>query len=95
MIIKRDGSRPETALVTFTLPSTIWASSANLVADFNRWQPIPMRHNGSDELQATVELRRGHTYHFRYLLNEDQWCTDGLADGHAKRFGAHNSVLQL
>ncbi|MCD6520231.1 MAG: isoamylase early set domain-containing protein [Anaerolineae bacterium] len=98
MIIKRDGPKPGTVLVTFKLPATVWAETVHLVGDFNDWNrhshPL-VRSNVDDTWEITLELEKGKVYQFRYLINGNQWQNDWNADRYVPNpFGGDNSVLE-
>jgi len=43
---------------------------------------------------VTIEVERGRTYQFRYLVDGSVWQNDWDADGYAANpFGGNNSVL--
>lgn len=98
MITKRAGSRPGVMLVTFQLPDTLQADSVHLVGDFNDWdkRSLPLNRTRPNGLwEVTIEVERGRTYHFRYLVDGDVWQNDWDADGYAiNPFGGNNSVLR-
>jgi 1,4-alpha-glucan branching enzyme len=84
--------------VTFTLPKEAAgaAKSAHVVGDFNNWNA---RANGMKKLKdgtltATITLKRGKEYQFRYLLDGAIWENDWSADKYVQnRFGSDNSVV--
>lgn len=98
MIIKRPGSKPDQVLVTFGLPSSIWAETVHLVGDFNGWNrrshPLTRsRDDGSWEI--TLEFDKNRTYQFRYLVDGSDWQNDWNADRYMPNpFGGENSVLE-
>ncbi len=99
MIVKESCPRPDKVLVTFRLPSSIWAESVYLVGDFNGWnrRSHPLVHSRTDDgtWQITLELDKGKTYQFRYLINGRDWQNDWNADNYvANPFGGDNSVLE-
>jgi len=98
MITKRAGSRPGALLVTFQLPDTLHADSVHLVGDFNDWDKcsLPLnRAHRNGPWEVTIEVERGRTYHFRYLVDGSVWQNDWDADGYAANpFGGNNSVLR-
>ncbi len=98
MIIKREGSRAGVMRVTFQLPDTLQATSVHLVGDFNDWDKhsLPLnRAHRNGPWEVTIEVERGHTYHFRYLVDGSVWQNDWDADGYAANpFGGNNSVLR-
>jgi 1,4-alpha-glucan branching enzyme len=85
--------------VTFELPSNIWADRVNLVGEFNDWDTTatPMRRNRSDaNWKATIALKAGQRYRFRYLLDGKEWLNDWHADDHIENpYGSYDSVVDL
>ncbi len=98
MIIKSSGPKPGILLVTFRLPSSVWADSVHLVGDFNGWNrrshPLTRsRVDGSWEI--TLELDQDRAYQFRYLTDGTDWQNDWNADRYVPNpFGGENSVLE-
>ncbi len=84
-------------LVTFELPSAIWAERVTLVGDFNNWDTThdEMRQGRSDgNWRITLMLKRGQEYQFRYLVNGSDWHNDWHADKYApNKYGTDNSVV--
>ena len=72
--------------VKFCLPPDTGNSSKKvcLVGDFNGWdrKRIQMRKGEDGSYSATLELKIGHEYQFRYLIDETQWENDNEADKH-------------
>ena len=71
--------------VTFSLPKEAApeASEVLLLGDFNGWKRvngIPMKP-GNKEYKATVELKTGRSYEFRYLVDGRRWRLDTEAHG--------------
>ncbi len=98
MIIKRAGSKPGTVLVTFRLPSAIWAENVYLVGDFNGWNrhshPLTRSRN-EDQWEITLEFEKGRAFQFRYLVNGTDWHNDWNADRYVPNpFGGDNSVVE-
>jgi len=98
MIIKRAGSTVRTVRVTFRLPPVISAESVHLVGDFNGWDrrshPLE-RLDHTDAWEISLELARGRTYQFRYLVNGEHWHNDWSADRYVPNpFGGDNSVVE-
>ncbi len=88
-------SRP-VCKVTFELPKTIAASSANVVGDFNGWDgaATPMKRLKDGRFTVTVELDAGCEYQFRYLIDGVEWHNDWDADRYVPNsFGSENSVV--
>jgi 1,4-alpha-glucan branching enzyme len=85
--------------VTFSYPSESWAESVHLVGDFNNWDrqnlPLIRPRHGDADWTATVELKSGQTYQFRYLINAKTWVNDCNADDYTTNpFGGSNSVVR-
>jgi 1,4-alpha-glucan branching enzyme len=97
MIYKEALPVGEYVLVTFEMPSSVWAERVNLVGDFNDWDTAQdemqqSRNNGN--WRITLELPKGREYQFRYLVNGRDWHNDWHADKYARnRFGSDNSVV--
>ena len=53
-----------------------------IVGDFNGWdrKRIQMRKGEDGSYSATLELKIGNEYQFRYLIDETQWENDNEAD---------------
>jgi 1,4-alpha-glucan branching enzyme len=70
--------------VKFSLPPDAGNSSKKvcLVGDFNGWdrKRIQMRKGEDGSYSATLELKIGNEYQFRYLIDETRWENDNGAD---------------
>ena len=99
MITKTPAKRKGFVRVTFELSSTLWAERVNLVGEFNDWDTTatPMTRNRSDaNWKATVELKAGQCYSFRYLVDGKEWLNDWHADDHSENpYGSYDSVVDL
>jgi 1,4-alpha-glucan branching enzyme len=99
MITKEPVADKGRVLVTFELPSTMWAERVNLVGEFNEWDTTatPMTHNRSDaNWKVTVELEAGRRFRFRYLVDGREWLNDWHADDHLENpYGSYDSVVDL
>jgi 1,4-alpha-glucan branching enzyme len=99
MIAKTPAKRKGFVRVTFELSSTLWAERVNLVGEFNDWDTTatPMTRNRSDaNWKATVELKTGQSYGFRYLVDGKEWLNDWHADDHVENpYGSYDSVVDL
>jgi 1,4-alpha-glucan branching enzyme len=99
MITKEPVAEKGRVLVTFELPSTMWAERVNLVGEFNDWDTTatPMTHNRSDaNWKVTVELEAGRRFRFRYLVDGREWLNDWHADDHLENpYGSYDSVVDL
>lgn len=83
--------------VTFELPAEVGAESVVVCGDFNDWAqdatPLKRRKDGS--FAATLRLAPGR-YRFRYLLDEQRWENDWVADGYEpNEHGSDDSVIDL
>jgi len=70
-----------TSKIAFTLPAEALegASEAILLGDFNNWNPenapkLEKQPDGSFKVFAHLE--EGHTYHYRFLLDNERWVND-------------------
>ena len=84
--------------VTFTLPKQAAgaAKSVHVVGDFNNWNGRAniMKRLKDGTLTATITLKRGSEYQFRYLLDGAIWENDWTADKYVQNgFGSDNSVV--
>ena len=96
MILKRRSPNAGKVIVTFEIPSTIWAERVNLVGDFNDWdqESLPFRHNRDGNWQIELELDEGDEYRFRYLLDGEHWRDDWHADSHTPNpHGGYDSIV--
>jgi 1,4-alpha-glucan branching enzyme len=87
--------------VTFKIPEEIGntATQAHVVGEFNDWSTsaMPMKKSKNGSFSATVELEKGRSYQFRYLLGQSCWENEPDADGYLPTpFGnSTNSVINL
>jgi 1,4-alpha-glucan branching enzyme len=99
MIRREPAEKQEFMRITFELPSNMWAERVNLVGEFNDWDTTatPMRRNRSDaNWKATLELKTGKHYRFRYLIDGKEWLNDWHADDHVENpYGSYDSVVDL
>jgi len=97
MIYKLASRDPHKVFVRFELPPAIWADQVHLAGDFNDWNHTshPMVSNRDDGIWYIVlELERGKSYEFRYLVNGREWHNDWKADQYVPNsFGGTNSVV--
>lgn len=94
MITKEPGNSGKVR-VNFLLPAAIWADTIHLVGDFNHWNntATPLRL-GDVTWSVTLELDAGQSYHYRYLVNGQEWMNDWHADGNVSvGYGIDNSVV--
>ncbi|HOT61471.1 MAG TPA: isoamylase early set domain-containing protein [Treponemataceae bacterium] len=89
----------ETCKVTFELPAeaTKGVKKVALVGDFNNWNhdATILARNKEGLFSATVVLKQGHEYQFRYLMDDSRWENDWAADKYLpSTYGnADNSVV--
>ena len=87
--------------VTFKLPegAAKSAGTVNLVGEFNNWDihTIPMKRLKNGTFTATIDLKRGREYQFRYLIDKRIWENDWNADKYVPTPYANsdNSVVIL
>jgi 1,4-alpha-glucan branching enzyme len=99
MIKKEPTEKKGRVLVTFGLPSSIWAERVNLVGEFNDWDTTatPMSRSRADaDWKVSVELEAGRRYRFRYLVDGKEWLNDWHADDYVENpHGSDDSVVDL
>ena len=84
--------------VTFKLPAEVEAGTAALCGDFNKWDPAanPMKRLKDGSFSTTVSLESGHSYRFRYWLDDARWENDWQADAYLPNdFGTEDSIVKL
>ena len=85
--------------VTFSVPVVEGSEiqKVHVVGEFNNWSTsaTPMRRSRNGEFTASMDLRPGQEYQFRYLLDNTRWENDSEADKSADTpYGdARNSVI--
>jgi 1,4-alpha-glucan branching enzyme len=92
-------SRP-VCKVTFRLSKEMadWARSAAVVGEFNGWsrKTHPMKKLKDGGFTTTIDLERGQSYQFRYLLDGRVWENDTEADAYVPTvFASQNCVVSL
>jgi 1,4-alpha-glucan branching enzyme len=74
--------------VTFRLPKEIapGARKAAVAGEFNGWKTdeILMKQLKNGDFTATVVLKTGNEYQYRYIVDDQQWMTDTDADKYAE-----------
>ena len=87
--------------VTFRIPKegANNANTANLVGDFNEWDPkkTPMKKLKNGSFTVTLDLPVNKEYQFRYLLNQKTWENDWEADKYVPSgiSSSENSVVVI
>jgi len=83
--------------VTFYTPASIEAENVYLVGDFNEWSETThaMEPLKDGRFKITLELDKGNTYQFRYLVDKSEWHNDWEADRYvANPFSGDNSIVE-
>lgn len=88
--------------IIFSLPQEALgtASSVVLLGDFNDWdldKAILLKKGKDGIWKAAVKLKPGHTYEYRFLLDDGRWVNDWAATAyvHKHHFGIDNSVITI
>ena len=84
--------------VTFDLTPQIDAKVVSLCGEFNDWNPTShlMKRRKGGRFSATISLKAGQLYRFRYLLDGRRWENDWAADGYVPNcFGTEDSVAKI
>jgi len=73
--------------VTFELPVTEnnVEKDIRVVGDFNdwNWEAAPTMSKSENSYTAHIELSPGKKYEYRYLINNEYWANDNIADDYA------------
>lgn len=82
--------------VTFILPGDHRLGRASVVGDFNGWRPgknrFMKRSNGT--YSASVDLKAGKRFAFRFLGENGEWADEPEADDHQHdEYGNWNGVV--
>ncbi|MGA7670443.1 MAG: isoamylase early set domain-containing protein [Nitrolancea sp.] len=96
MINKEYTKTRRSCRVTFELPADVNAQSAMVVGDFNDWDKsaTKMKKSPNGGFNATVSLKPGNEYRFRYLLDGERWENDHAADRYDPNdHGSDDSVV--
>lgn len=87
----------KTSKVTFVLPKEAVenAETVAVLGDFNNWQDgVVLSKQKDGSFKAAVELEKGRTYQYRFLINGVKWENDWAAEAYAPTpFGTYNSVV--
>ena len=75
------------------------ADKVELLGDFNNWdakQAISLKKLKNGTFKATLDLPSDVEFQFKYLLNNEKWINDNLADKYEiGGLGQQNSVVIL
>lgn len=84
--------------VAFEMPGDIDVQTMMLVGDFNGWDKTatPMKKRKKDGVfAASLTLKAGQSYQFRYWIDDSRWENDWAADDYVPNgFGEDNSVVR-
>jgi hypothetical protein len=89
-------AKASTVDVRFTLPADVHADTVALCGEFNNWsaQDIQLQRGDDGSWQATVALKPGHSYRYRYLLDGKRWENARKADRYVPNsYGTTDSVI--
>ncbi len=86
--------------VTFNLPHAAApdAKTVSVVGEFNNWSPdaTPMRRQEDNGFSVSLELEKGRSYRFRYVIDGLKYENDWAADRYQPNpFGGDDSVVDL
>lgn len=98
MITKSFSKNGKTCRVTFEILAGTGAEKAYLCGDFTEWEKtcMPMKRRKDDSFTASVTLKTGQDYYFRYLLDEGRWENDEAADQFVPNpFGSDDSLINV
>ncbi|MEY4203763.1 MAG: hypothetical protein RL013_1466 [Bacteroidota bacterium] len=83
--------------ITFELPleAVQHAETVAVLGDFNNWQEgAPLKKQKDGSFKATLELEKGRTYEYRFLINGEKWENAWNAESYKPTpFGTYNSVV--
>ncbi len=83
--------------VTFVLPKEAVenAETVAVLGDFNNWQNgVVLEKQKDGSFKTAVELEKGRSYEYRFLINGEKWENDWAAEAYAPTpFGNYNSVV--
>jgi 1,4-alpha-glucan branching enzyme len=89
-------TKPKTAKVTFELPAAVDAEKVALCGEFNDWSTdtILLERTTDGSWHATVPLELGHSYRYRYLIDDEKWENSWHADAYVPNdHGSEDSVV--
>ncbi len=91
-----------TTKVTFELPAENVnnASEGFLLGDFNNWNhddAIQLQKKEDGSMYAEVPLTGGHTYQYRYFLNDGRWVNDNKNTTWTEVYGGYveNCIVEV
>lgn len=84
--------------VTFYLPAEVGAEHAALCGEFNDWNPAahPMQRKKDGTFYASVYLKPGSAYRYRFLLDGERWENDWEAEEYVpNEHGSDDSLVHV
>jgi 1,4-alpha-glucan branching enzyme len=86
--------------VTFTLPkeAAFEAETVCVMGEFNNWSPdaAPMKRRTNGDFIITLDLEKGRSYRFRYLIDGCKFENDWRADRYESNpYGGEDSVVEV
>jgi hypothetical protein len=94
MIERREVADGDVEL-TFRLPADHPAEPVGVTGEFNGWG-LTSLHDHGGKLEATVTVRAGRRYQFRYRTADGRWFNDDEADDYVvNEYGGVNCVVDL
>jgi len=86
--------------VTFTLPkeAAAEAESVCVMGEFNNWSPDanPMTRRTNGDFSVSLDLEKGRSYRFRYLIDGWKFENDWKADRYESNpYGGEDSVVEV
>ena len=88
---------PKKTKVAFVLPKEAVenAETVAVLGDFNNWQNgVVLTKQKDGSFKTTVELEKGRSYEYRFLINGEKWENDWAAEAYNPTpFGNYNSVV--
>jgi len=90
--------KAKTVDVAFTLPADVQADSVALCGEFNEWSPEKLLLERKDDgtWLATVALKPGRSYRYRYLLDGQRWENAWGAESYVPNpYGSDDSVVEV
>jgi 1,4-alpha-glucan branching enzyme len=86
--------------VRFILPkeAASEAQTVCIMGEFNDWSPdaAPMKRQTNGDFSITLDLEKGRSYRFRYLIDSCKFENDWRADRYESNpYGGEDSVVEV
>lgn len=95
--VKSSAATSKNAKITFMLPKEAVenAETVAIFGDFNQWQEgILLTRQKDGSFKTAVELEKGRSYEYRFLINGEKWENDWAAEAYVPTpFGTYNSKV--